>query len=157
MSRGVTERLLATLPARYRPGFVEQLDRRTVLGRAVQDRITAMEADLGGVDSLSHARRSLVRRAVWLELAVEAHELHLPEGVGLDAGAYSQLFNSYLGALRLLGIERKARPVRSLHDHLAKRSGTPPQPAPGTRRSAPPIDGSAERVAAPAGSEDAPA
>lgn len=118
MTRGTSERLRATLPEKYRPGFVDEMDRRTVMGRAVHDRIAQMESDLGGADTLSHARRSLVRRAVFLELAIEGQEFGFAEGHGVDVGAYTQAMNSYLGVVRLLGIDRRQRPVKRLREAL---------------------------------------
>lgn len=118
MKRQRSERLLQSLPDKYTPDFVEALDRRTVVGRAITDRIAAWESDLGGADSLSHARRSLIRRAVWMEALAESHELHLAAGREIDVGAYSQAINSLLGVYRLLGIDRKARPVKRLRDAL---------------------------------------
>ncbi len=116
MTRGVSEKLLISIPATYRPGFIEEMDRRTVMGRAVHSRINAMQSDLGGADALSHTRRSLVRRAVWLELLIEAHESTFADGKGLDVGGYTQALNSYLGVCRLLGIDRRSKPTRRLRD-----------------------------------------
>jgi hypothetical protein len=119
MARGVSEKLLASLPVNYRPGFVDLMDRRTVMGRAIHSRIEEMETDLGGSEALSHIRRSLVRRAVWLELAIEAHEYEFAEGRGVDMGGYTQALNSYLGVCRQLGLDRKAKPTRGLQARMA--------------------------------------
>lgn len=112
------DKIVITLPAGYRPGFAEELDRRTVMGRAVHDRIEAIEQDLGGGDTLSHTQRSLVRRAVWLEMVIEAHECSIAGNLSIEVGGYSQVLNSYLGVCRLLGIARRQKPARRLREAL---------------------------------------
>ena len=46
MARGKSVRLLASIPAKYEPDFMERLDMRTVLGKAVIDRYHALIGDL---------------------------------------------------------------------------------------------------------------
>lgn len=115
-TRGRRLPLLATLPERYSPNYVEKLDRRTAVGRTVVERVASLEQDQGGADTLSHARRSLVRRAVFLEVLVESQELRMLDGEALDAGAYTQCLNSLLGVYRALGIERRVKPAKRLRD-----------------------------------------
>lgn len=116
MARGTSTKLFATLPERYSSNWLARLDKRTRLARAVLDRISALESDAGGADMLSHARRSLVRRAAWLEALIEGHELRLAAGEAIDVGSLTQLTNTLLGIYRQLGLERRQRPVRSLRD-----------------------------------------
>lgn len=118
MARGKSEKLLATLPDNYSADWLSKLDKRTKIARAVLNRIESLEADAGGPDSLTAARRSLIRHAAWLDAIVDSHELRLASGQALDVGAYTQALNSLLGLFRLLGLERKARPVKRLRDHL---------------------------------------
>ena len=66
MARDDSRKILATIPDRYSPDFADRLDRRTLVAKAIRGRIEAIETDMGGADVLSHARRSLVRRVVWL-------------------------------------------------------------------------------------------
>lgn len=116
MSRGVSEKLLATLPEQYSADWLDNMDRRTKVWRAISDRIAALEADAGGGETLSHAKRSIIRRAVFLELLAESEEVRFSAGEQLDVGRYTQTLNSMLGAYRLLGIERRQRPIRRLHE-----------------------------------------
>ena len=116
MSRGKSKRLLTTLPDHYRAEGFKRLDKRGRVARAVLARVGELEADAGGADSLSAARRSLIRHAVWLDALVESHELRLAEGQRIDSGAYTQALNSLIGLYRLLGLERKARKTESLRD-----------------------------------------
>ena len=124
--RDSSTKTLATIPDKYSPDFAERMDRRTTIARAIQGRIEAIETDLGGADTLSHARRSLVRRVVWLEAIVEHSEQKLAAGDGIDLGGHTQAINSLLGLYRLLGLERRQRPVRRLRDLM---NGTAESPA----------------------------
>ena len=116
MARGVSTKLLATLPDNYSSDWLQRLDKRTKVARAVLARIAELESDAGGAESLSAARRSLIRHAAWLDAIVDSHELRLAAGEQLDVGAYTQAINTLLGLFRLLGLERKARPAKRLRD-----------------------------------------
>ncbi len=118
MARGVSTKLKASLPATYRIGWIDRLDMRTRVARAIVQRIGALTTDAGGADILSHAKQSLIRRAAFLECICEGHELKLASGEEIDVGAYTQTLNSMLGLYRLLGIERVVRPVKSLQQHM---------------------------------------
>lgn len=124
MARGVSTKLTATLPEQYSSDWLEHMDRRTKVWRAISDRIAALESDAGGAEGLSHAKRSIMRRAVFLELLAESQEVRFSAGESLDIGSYTQAFNSMLGAYRLLGVERRQRPIRRLHDVMTE-SPTP--------------------------------
>jgi hypothetical protein len=114
--------LSRVLPVRFQGDFLERVDGRSLLGREVRMRIEGIEADLGGPDALSHAQRSLVRRAVWLELCAEQDETRIAEGGGIDIGPHTQLVNTLVGLYKTLGLKRQAREAR-LSDYL-KRSET---------------------------------
>ncbi len=116
MARGVSTKLLTTLPADYSARWLERLDKRTKIWRAILPRIQRLEEDAGGANALSHAKRSLCRRAAFLELLCETQELRFTAGEPADVGAYTQAFNSMVGAYRMLGIERRPRPTRTLRE-----------------------------------------
>jgi hypothetical protein len=120
MSRGKSEKLLAALPADYSADWLERFDKRTKVWRAANDREQALVSDAGGAENLSHAKRSLIRRAVFLELLAETQEMRFTAGEPLDIGAYTQAFNSMLGAYRVLGLERQAKPAESLDSYMAR-------------------------------------
>lgn len=111
-------RLLAALPADYVPDFMERLDMRTVLGKAVSERFHAVMTDLGGEENLTTVKRSLARRFTWFEVMLEGMECRMASGEQIDIGSWTQLTNSWLGIARMLGLERKAKPARGLHRHL---------------------------------------
>lgn len=120
MARGRSVRLLAEIPKKYSPDFMERLDRRTVLGKAVSRRFEAVASDCGGIEGLAHVKVGLIRRFLWMECVIEGIELQLAAGDQIDIGTYTQLTNTWLGLARTLGLERKSRPVRRLHEHLAE-------------------------------------
>lgn len=122
MARGKSVRLLAAIPAKYTPDFMERLDKRTVLGKAVRDRHQAVMTDLGGEEALSAVKRSLVRRFVWFEAMIEGIECRAAAGEQVDIGTWTQLVNSWLGIARLLGFERKSRPIRRLREVMESAS-----------------------------------
>ncbi len=124
MGRKTKEKRLATIGTTYDPQFMERLDGRTNLSWIIPQRVAAIEQDLGGTDNLSYARRSLVKRAVWLEAVVETFEQNLAADRTTDLGAYTQAINSMLGIYRQLGIERRSRHVSAL-DYAASVTATP--------------------------------
>ena len=121
------------LPARYRRLFAWDLDRRSKVVREIAaDQVEQWQA-LGGVESLSPQELALVERTVFLRRRVLAYEsavLHnlsrtedQPERpLPMDAGTYSNHVNVLLGLLKALGINRRQRPVKRLHEHLAAAS-----------------------------------
>lgn len=120
MARGVSTKLLTQLPAEYSADWLERIDRRTKIWRAILPRIQQLQEDAGGVENLTHAKRSLCRRAAFLELLCETQELKFTAGEPADVGAYTQAFNSMLGAYRVLGLERRSKPVETLHSLMSQ-------------------------------------
>ncbi len=118
MVRGRSVRLLGEIPEKYTPDFMQRLDKRTVLGKAISQRFEAVGTDCGGLDSLSHVKVGIIKRFIWMEAVIEGFELQLAAGDRIDLGSYTQLINSWIGLARMLGLERKPRPIRKLHEHL---------------------------------------
>jgi hypothetical protein len=119
VSRGKSMKLLATLPRRYRPDFMARLDKRTIFGQAIYDRYQRVTTDLGGIESLSTLQQSLVRRLTWFEVMIEGMECRMAQGEQIDIGSWTQLVNTWLGIARTLGLERKAKRGKSLHELMA--------------------------------------
>ena len=110
-----------TLPAEFRPRFLDALDGRTQTAKVLRQRLTEIQGDLGGEGSLSYAKRSLARRAVWLESWIETQEVKAADGDEIAIGQQVQAVNSLIGLLKTLGLERKAKDVPSLQQYLAQR------------------------------------
>jgi hypothetical protein len=119
MARDRSSKLLVSMPAKYEPDFERRIDKRTVVGAALLERLNAIQSDLGGAETLSHAKSSLCKRAVWLEAVVESHEQNLANQQTVDLGSYTQAINSLLGLYRAIGIERRQKPLRSLRDVMS--------------------------------------
>src|SRR5690242_1674254 len=69
--------------------FVEA-DARSAWSRRYRDLIAAHCQDLGGVDLLSEAQRSLVRRAAGLECELDRMECRLSRGDEINLDAYGR-------------------------------------------------------------------
>ena len=97
------------LPPRYTPDWIESLDQRTSLARAVRGRLHDLENDLGGRDSLSYQRRSLAKRIVFMEALIERQEAAIARGADVDEGKLTQATNTLVGLLKTVGLERRTR------------------------------------------------
>lgn len=109
---------LRSLPTKYAADWLDRLDYRTAIARAVRQRFEALTNDLGGVDSLSYQERSLCSRIVWVEALLETREAAIAAGEEINEGAYVQGVNALVGLLRAVGFERRTKPLPSLQDYL---------------------------------------
>lgn len=101
----------------YSNDWLEKLDGRTTIARAVQSRYATLVQDLGGMDFLSYQRRSLCKRAIYIEAIIEQQELALSRGEEVDQGRLTQAVNTLIGLLKTLGLERISKEV-SLSDFI---------------------------------------
>jgi hypothetical protein len=106
------------LPARYSRLFAWELDRRSKAVREVAADLFELWQDLGGVENLSAQRRWLCERVVFLRRRCLAYEASVLAGSDppMDAGTFSNHANVLQGYLRTLGLDRRARSVRTLRD-----------------------------------------
>lgn len=111
------------IPHRYSHDWLEKLDGRTTLARAVNERYETLAADLGGIDALSYQKRSICKRAIWMEAIIEQQEAALARGEEVDQGKLTQAVNTLSGLWKTLGLERAARDVPDLATYLKKREG----------------------------------
>lgn len=115
---------LAAPPERYQRGFLTQLDQRTAIAQDLQQRFDAYASDLGGVDRLSYAQRSLLEHCLFLQYWLNQQEQALATGSGeFDSAKYAQALNTVQGLFNKLGLHRIAREI-SLADVMASKSGT---------------------------------
>lgn len=99
------------IPTKFSEGWIDSLDRRTSIAKAVNERMTMLTSDLGGMDMLSYQQRSLCKRAIWLEALIEQQEADLAKGKEVDQGRLTQAINTFMGLLKTLGLERKSKDV----------------------------------------------
>ncbi|WOJ95766.1 hypothetical protein R0137_10985 [Congregibacter brevis] len=106
-------------PQQFRPNWIESLDGRLELTRWLKSRRQEMLADLGGVDNLSYAKRSLVDRALLLQFKLEQLELAMLRGEDVPLGSWGNLLNVYSGLLSKLGLDRQTRDI-SLAEYVSE-------------------------------------
>ena len=112
-----------TPPSKFNTGWLSELDGRTAIAQVMRERYQAFTNDLGGVERLSYAQRSLVSRALHLEYWLAQQEKALIEGADFDVGKWVQAANGLQGILSKLGLERQARDVPNLSAFLHERAG----------------------------------
>jgi uncharacterized membrane protein YccC len=83
-------------------------------------------SDQGGIDNLSHVRRSLVERFCWLEAVLRSLELRIAEADKAETAdllaKWIQALNSLVGLGRCIGLERRARKLDDLQSYVRKQS-----------------------------------
>jgi hypothetical protein len=109
------------VPTQFRRGWLDELDGRLGLARDLRGRFDEIAADLGGIEALSYARRSLIERALWVEFWISQQERELVEGRDIDVGRYTQAVNALQGLFSRIGLDRVARRVPSLSEFLQRR------------------------------------
>jgi len=112
-----------TPPSKFNTGWLSELDGRTAIAQEMRERYQAFTNDLGGVERLSYAQRSLVERALHLEYWLSQQERALIEGADFDVGKWVQAANGLQGILSKLGLERQAKDAPNLSTFLHERAG----------------------------------
>lgn len=102
--------------AEYAPNFMDKLDQRTELCRALRTRFDSLASDLGGHAKLSGIKSSLLERFLFLESTLAKIESDMATATDAKTcsallGPWIQACNSLLGIARTLGIERQARNI----------------------------------------------
>ena len=111
-------------PKKFNTGWLSELDGRTAIAQEMRERFRAFTDDLGGADTLSYAKRSLVERALWLEFWLAQQEQALAGGSDFDVGKWTQAANALQGILSKLGLDRQAKDLPSLNEYLARKAST---------------------------------
>ena len=107
--------------AKFAHGWLDDLDGRLFLAKELRQRFKTVTNDLGGVDSLSYAQRSLCERALWLEFWLSTQEKDLANGDHFDVSRWIQAANSLQGIFAKLGLERVAKNVPDLQTWIKRR------------------------------------
>jgi hypothetical protein len=110
------------IPARYSPGMLATVDRRTTLARLFKSKYDELITALGG-DDISPQKRAIARMAAEVEsIRALVFERYAKTGQ-LDIAQYSMLCDKSIGCHRLLGMERIAKRARSLHELISAKPG----------------------------------
>ena len=108
----------------FTPGFLADLDGRSVVARWLKSNLDTLMTDLGGADTLSYQQRSLCERVIHLEALIRNTETRLAQGEDVTPSSYGQLLNSLVGLYRTLGIERRTTEVVDLRHYLESREAS---------------------------------
>src|SRR5262245_28931708 len=135
---GCTSHGLTTLKKPMRVLGGRAIDRRTALGRALEDWRNGLLNHLGGIGQTSTQQRQVVDLAVKTKLILDSIDAHLvtrpsvvnqPKRTVLPVVIQPQQLADALARYMMdLGLERRARPVPTLNDYLAGKRDDPTEP-----------------------------
>jgi hypothetical protein len=91
--------------------FVEGGDGRSPWSIRWKDLIYSHATDLGGVEALSEAQISVIRRASAMECEIERIEADMSTGEDVDLDQYGRLAGRLCRLFELIGIKRLAKPT----------------------------------------------
>jgi hypothetical protein len=119
------ERRHVRVPVTFRPDWLDRPSAAPLV-QVVQGLVAGMESDYGGRDVLSHAQRSLIRRAAHLEVIAASVESKMLGGSSVDADSYQWVVQCLVAVYGKLGLERQpAKPAQTLRDLMRSSSITP--------------------------------
>jgi hypothetical protein len=113
-----------TLPERYKPGVIREIDRRTELGQRLQAVFDVIVTDAGGPHGLTHTKLALIERFVWLEAMLQGIEREIaakPEAANDLIGKWVQGVNSLTGLAKMIGLERNLSRTVDLRAYVRER------------------------------------
>src|SRR5215475_2644835 len=100
--------------SRITNGAIVDADGRSAWGRRMRDLISLHLSDLGGVDNVSEAEKSIVRRVATLTVELERMESVFAEAGEASAeqlDLYQRVSNSMRRMLETVGLQRRTRDV----------------------------------------------
>jgi hypothetical protein len=115
------------LPANRVNRLPWRIDMRSPAAIDIMTEAYLLANDLGGWEHLSRQKQIIVAKAAYLAVRTTRHESAKLEGKpsDIDDGVHSNQTNLLFGALNKLGLERQAKPARSLRDAMSTGSVTP--------------------------------
>ncbi|MDA2911726.1 hypothetical protein MYX04_12465 [Nitrospiraceae bacterium AH_259_D15_M11_P09] len=115
---GQRSTLSTQLPPRWAADFLNGLDERCRVARALKQRVRALSADLGGFDGLSTQERLLCMRVAYVEALIQGQETALAHGQSINVNSYLQAVTVLSSLLKSLGLKRRPKPAPSLQEFL---------------------------------------
>jgi hypothetical protein len=109
-----------TRPAKAKLATLDQLDGRTIAAKQAREVISSIEADLGGRESISTARRALIENAAVLGAVVQDMGTKWISGEQIDLNLYSTLSNTRRRLLESIGLEFRAKDITPSIDQIAQ-------------------------------------
>jgi hypothetical protein len=124
-----------------------EVDGRSMWARRLADLVALHLSDLGGLDAVSEAERSLVRRVATLEIELEKLEASFAQAGQADPAdldLYSRVSGNVRRILESLGLKRVAREINPIQQYIeAKRAAEAAQAA-AAKAHTPPVEPVAE-------------
>jgi hypothetical protein len=103
MTRAIRPRPPATIPGRFVPRFLDELDGRIAIAQELNRRYSELKDDVGA-DTFQ--KDTLVQRAIFLSVQLETMEVRAVEEGEFDPGKYVMLHNALVNVFKVLGVER---------------------------------------------------
>jgi len=116
--------------------FVKGGDGRGPWARRLRDVVEAHLSDLGGLDNVSEAERSIVRRAAVLTVELERLEAKFAIGKGSDndLDLYQRTAGNLRRLLESIGLDRRPREVQTLEQYVGANYGEGTEESTGERQ-----------------------
>lgn len=111
------------MPKEFEPRFIEDLDHRHAIAKEVRRRYEVLRNDVGADQSAQ--RDMLCRRAVFMGVCLETMEHEGLSDGNFDSGKYTQMVNSLIGLLRVLGLDKKPQAATDLTSYLEGKKKKP--------------------------------
>ncbi|MCC6127288.1 MAG: hypothetical protein IT426_20185 [Pirellulales bacterium] len=115
---------LTTLPDRYYPGFMKNMDGRTIIATELNEAFTEAIDDYGGYEELSHVQRALIERFCFLEFQIRQWEVEIvtePKKKHM-LSRWVQAVNSLQGIAIKLGLTKVEKKAKDLTTYLKDKS-----------------------------------
>lgn len=112
------------LPKKYTPGFIADLDRRSIVYKQLRASYNEVVAEAGGKDSLTHTKRALIERFVFLEACLQSWEHEIATNPKVPDSLLSrwvQASNSLIGLAKVIGLNRTPRKAANLKQYMKER------------------------------------
>jgi hypothetical protein len=113
-----------TLPAKYEPGFIRELDGRYALAQRLTTAFEEVVADCGGVESLTHVQLSMIERFCFLEAQLQNWEAEIarhPKESEHLVSRWVQATNALQGLAKVVGLERRLPNTLTLKAYVKER------------------------------------
>jgi hypothetical protein len=98
-----------------------RIDRRSNAARVFDRLVADVQSDLGGRDQLSAIELALVEAFAGAAVTLDNLNTRLLLGQEIDLSQHAQAVSAMVRVASRLGLQRRAKPVESLQDYLARK------------------------------------